>query len=144
MTVCHQEKAKKWAGIQQAKKMIFFISLISVLYNIPRFLCWKWDENGKTVKTDLYNDKYFFEVYRVWLNFITQFVIPLIVLIVLNALLFKEVKKCKTIWRFGWLMCHLQFFLLADQTVEFKSFQNFLCCQENSRKKCPKNGSQTS
>ena len=93
MTVCHQEKAKKWAGIQQAKKMIFFISLISVLYNIPRFLCWKWDENGKAVKTDLYDNKYFFEVYRVWLNFITQFVIPLIILIVLNSLLFKEVKK---------------------------------------------------
>ena len=49
-------------------------------------------DHGKAVTTDLYNDKNFFEVYRVWLNFITQFVIPLIVLIVLNSLLFREVK----------------------------------------------------
>ena len=68
------------------------INLVALLFNIPRFMCWKW-KDGKAVKTELYDNPTFKTSYRIWINFIFLFVIPLIILIVLNSLLFSEVRK---------------------------------------------------
>ena len=84
--------ASKWTTTEKITKYIWLINLIALLFNIPRFMCWKW-KDGKAVKTDLYENPTFKTSYRIWINFIFLFVIPLIILIVLNSLLFSEVRK---------------------------------------------------
>ena len=100
LSICHPEKAKRLFSTSKAKLLIAIITLFSFLYTIPIFCehTWEKDENGtiRGVKTILRTEgpvrDVYYPVYRTWMNFFVQFVIPTMSLIILNSLMIKEVK----------------------------------------------------
>ena len=91
------------------RRILMAIVFISIGYNIPRFFELEWIESpffsakryGSVIDlefawpTELRLDKTYFEIYGLWLNVIFLGVMPMSVLIGLNILIFKEMRRFK-------------------------------------------------
>ena len=105
LTICRPlyHRAHSWNA------PIYFIPILSfsVIYNIPKFFELKWADSignntahindsselkNNIVPTDMRTDPIYFQVYYVWCNFITNGIIPFIVLITLNILILNQLK----------------------------------------------------
>ena len=84
----------------------FIIPIVafSILYRIPKFFELEWttrreERNGTNVTfpqikvTELRTNPYYFQIYYLWSDFIINGIIPFMLLIVLNVLIFKELRK---------------------------------------------------
>ena len=87
---------QKYRTERKTKSYVAFISLFSVVWNIPTFFESKWvfDEKTNTTivrPTRLTFNKAYFHVYVVWMNFIIKFLVPLIIMVILSTLIIKRV-----------------------------------------------------
>lgn len=103
IAICHPFESVKICNKKNAYVMIGVITIISILYNIPRcFATWFTScgqTNGHacyTIITTAYGQSYIFaEIYSVWLYMILIYIIPLILLGVLNTLLILELMSMR-------------------------------------------------
>lgn len=105
IAICHPFRASKWISKLKTKITLIVITVISILYNIPRCLAFKTKspcEEGGQVREDCYvvsttefgNSK-FFDFYKVYLYTFLIYVIPLCALFVLNLLIILELMRMR-------------------------------------------------
>ncbi|PVD20029.1 hypothetical protein C0Q70_20523 [Pomacea canaliculata] len=101
IAVCHPLKAASMCTIQRARIVIVVISIVSVLYNVPRWFEYTLlqQENPITMvrclsvdKTELGRNSIYNKIYFGWLYFLVMCSIPLCSLAVLNTFLVMAVK----------------------------------------------------
>lgn len=103
IAVCHPLRAVSMCTIPRARMVVMAISVISVLYNVPR-----WFEYTILRSVDIYNhicieayetslatDPIYHKIYFGWLYFLVMCFIPLCSLAVLNAFLIVAVRRSK-------------------------------------------------
>ena len=114
IAVCHPLKAATWCTISRARKAILIILCVSILYNIPRMLEYRFMEytdpltnhtKVKYYKTDLGMSEVYQHVYFIYLNMTIMLICPFTVLAALNALLIKAVHQSQKTQR---TMNHVQ------------------------------------
>ena len=109
---------QKYRTERKTKSYVAFISLFSVVWNIPTFFESKWvfDEKTNTTivrPTRLTFNKAYFHVYVVWMNFIIKFLVPLIIMVILSTLIIKRVNI--------FLFLNLMICTMAIWVVEFSN-----------------------
>ncbi|XP_005090731.1 FMRFamide receptor [Aplysia californica] len=103
IAVCHPLRAASMCTIPRARMVVLVISVVSLLYNVPR-----WFEYTIIKATDIYNqtcifpgktplanDSIYHKIYFGWLYFLVMCFIPLCSLAVLNAFLIVAVRRSK-------------------------------------------------
>ncbi|XP_076465260.1 FMRFamide receptor-like [Babylonia areolata] len=102
IAVCHPLQAASMCTIPRARIVIVVISVVAVLYNIPRWFEYRLlhlenpISNATCVgaeKTQLAMDSVYTKIYFGWLYFLVMCIIPLCSLAVLNAFLVLAVKR---------------------------------------------------
>ncbi|KAK7481328.1 hypothetical protein BaRGS_00027408, partial [Batillaria attramentaria] len=102
IAVCHPLKAASMCTIQRARIVIVIISVISVLYNMPRWFEYTLMHLQNPIsnvtclgvdKTGLAQNSVYHKIYFGWLYFLVMCFIPLCSLAVLNAFLVLAVKR---------------------------------------------------
>ena len=92
MAVCW----KKQMSIKETKKMIASVFFFVIIYNLPKWMIYKWEtnQNGATELklTELACDPTFLKVYLAGGNGFFLFILPTLILITSNILMLKEVK----------------------------------------------------
>ena len=109
---------QKYRTERKTKSYVAFISLFSVVWNIPTFFESKWvfDEKTNTTivrPTRLTFNKAYFHVYVVWMNFIIKFLVPLIIMVILSTLIIKRVNI--------FLFLNIMIYTMAIRVVEFSN-----------------------
>ena len=103
VTVCHPfyRVSHSWP----AKNIVLPIVAFSIIYNVPKFFELKTIEKGFIITdgqmyphyawnlTDLRTNHYYYHIYKIWLNFLLMSLGPFIILVVLNALMLRELIK---------------------------------------------------
>jgi len=104
IAVCKPLHAANTCTMSRTKRVIFFIFVASVVYNIPRFFEYQsvkiFDETtNRTIVTyeytDIGNNQQFQEAYFIYLYLCVMFLFPFSLLTVLNILLIRAVKKAR-------------------------------------------------
>jgi len=98
VVLCHLnriEDMKAWTN-----KLIGLVFLFSLIWNIPNCFFWKWVTSNNitsVVKTDLADDKYgsYEKFYVTYGHSIIKFFLPMVILIVLNSLIVKQLFTLK-------------------------------------------------
>ena len=103
IAVCHPLKAASMCTISRAKIVIIGVSLGSTLYNIPRWFEYRPEvfvdsaHNNQTIirfgKTAFMNSEFYRQTYFSWLYVPIMCIVPLLVLLVLNAFLILAVRQ---------------------------------------------------
>ncbi|GFO34274.1 FMRFamide receptor-like [Plakobranchus ocellatus] len=103
IAVCHPLKAASMCSIPRARIVVLTISLVSILYNLPRWFEYSivnfTDSQNETCifpgRTPLANDSIYHKIYFGWLYFLVMCFIPLCSLAVLNSFLIVAVRRSK-------------------------------------------------
>lgn len=103
IAVCHPLRAASMCTIPRARTVVLLISVVSILYNVPRWFEYTvqnfQDSYNQTCillsKTRLGNDSIYHKIYFGWLYFLVMCFIPLCSLAILNAFLIMAVKRSK-------------------------------------------------
>lgn len=103
IAICHPFKSVKICTKRNAFISLAVIVVISVLYNIPRCFATTAAQCGKDVKhdcfqlitTDFGNTLFYTQIYFFWMYMILIYIIPLVVLSVLNTLLIAELMRMR-------------------------------------------------
>ncbi|XP_067648909.1 FMRFamide receptor-like [Haliotis asinina] len=104
IAVCHPLKAALFCTISRAKKTCLVVMVICILYNIPRYfetyLKWDWvPEFNQTMlvvdNSDIAYTYWYLTVYLVYINIIVKFVIPGVLLVVLNTIMVRKLYRTK-------------------------------------------------
>ena len=103
IAICHPFKSVRICNKKNAFLMIGTITVVSILYNIPRcFATWFTrcgDTDGHacyTVITTKFGQSFFYaEIYTLWLYMTLIYIIPLVLLGVLNTLLILELMRMR-------------------------------------------------
>ncbi|XP_059148700.1 FMRFamide receptor-like [Physella acuta] len=103
IAVCHPLRAASMCTIPRARMVVLVISIVSILYNVPR-----WFEYTSLELTDQYNqiclaiiktqlgsEPIYHKLYFGWLYFLVMCFIPLCSLAILNAFLIVAVRRSK-------------------------------------------------
>lgn len=103
IAVCHPLRAASMCTIYRARLVVLAISVVSILYNVPRWFEYNIAKcsnhlNQQCIypdKTWLANDSIYHKIYFGWLYFLVMCFIPLCSLAVLNAFLIVAVRRSK-------------------------------------------------
>ena len=103
IAVCHPLKAASMCSIPRARMVVLSISVIAVLYNVPRWLEYsiitRTDSLNQTCisfgQTSLAKDSIYHKIYFGWLYFLIMCFIPLCSLTILNFFLIRAVRKSR-------------------------------------------------
>ena len=91
MEICWQEKAQEWCTKGKTKIYLAFISIFSLLFNIPTFFEFDWRAgNGNVLWTDSMWNRHatsYFVIYNVWLRLIIRYALPIVCLVTLSSLI---------------------------------------------------------
>ena len=91
MEICWQEKAQEWCTKGKTKIYLAFISIFSLLFNIPTFYELDWRAgNGNVLWADSMWNRHatsYFVIYNVWLRLIIRYALPIICLVTLSTLI---------------------------------------------------------
>ena len=86
---------KKQFSIKETKILMASVVLFVIIYNLPKWMIYKWEtnQNGATELklTELACDPTFLNVYFAWGHGLFLFVLPTLILITSNVLMYKEV-----------------------------------------------------
>lgn len=101
IAVCHPLRAARMCTIPRARLVVFVISVVCVLYNVPRWFEYTTvkhtDMNNRTCillgYTTLASDSIYHRIYFGWLYFLVMCFIPLCSLAILNAFLIVAVRR---------------------------------------------------
>ena len=99
LAICHPFRAKEWVGMKMFRRSIIVLTLICVIFNIPRF--WTYDiETHNCNGTSVYRlqhgflkKHHLFETVYQWMYFVLGIVIPLIILSYCNIFLIKALRS---------------------------------------------------
>ncbi|XP_043206730.1 FMRFamide receptor-like [Amphibalanus amphitrite] len=103
VAVCHSLKARYICTYGRARLYMILISIFVVVYNVPKFLETEVQpivnirENRTIVgyiacPTPLRNERTYIEVYIMWMYFIVMYCIPFGTLVILNSLIYRNVR----------------------------------------------------
>lgn len=103
IAVCHPLKAASMCSIPRARLVVLCISVVAVLYNVPRWLEYSivryTDPLNQTcisyAQTSLAKDSIYHKIYFGWLYFLIMCFIPLCSLTILNFFLIRAVRRSK-------------------------------------------------
>ncbi|XP_071108440.1 FMRFamide receptor-like [Haliotis cracherodii] len=104
IAVCHPLKAASFCTISRAMKTSMGVVMICVLYNIPRYfevyLKWDWvPEFNQTMLvvgvSDMSYNYWYLTVYLVYINVIVKFIIPGVLLVILNTIMVRKLYRTK-------------------------------------------------
>ncbi|GFR87222.1 FMRFamide receptor [Elysia marginata] len=103
IAVCHPLKAASMCSIPRARLVVLSISVVAVLYNVPRWLEYSivtyTDPLNQTCisfgQTSLAKDSIYHKIYFGWLYFLIMCFIPLCSLTILNFFLIRAVRRSK-------------------------------------------------
>ncbi|KAK3086740.1 hypothetical protein FSP39_022705 [Pinctada imbricata] len=104
IAVCHPLKAPNRCTKSRTKRVIILILIFSVVYNIPRFFEFKtvfnWDEQTNSSLpgiglTELGKNNRFKLVYFIYMSPLVMFVLPFLIIFVLNIQLMRAVNLAK-------------------------------------------------
>uniref|UniRef100_T1J193 G-protein coupled receptors family 1 profile domain-containing protein n=1 Tax=Strigamia maritima TaxID=126957 RepID=T1J193_STRMM len=101
IAVCHPLKAKSVCTYGRARVYIILITILSIIYNLPRF--WEVQKiyithhvTNETViaaiPTDLRRNPYFVRIYLTWLYLVVMYVVPFLCLSLLNVFIWCQVQ----------------------------------------------------
>ena len=85
---------KEGKGAGHSKRIMIIIAAVilgSFVYDIPLLFEWKWDEDGRVLKTDLLKDKTYKQVYKAYMTFFIRFVIPTLCLTIFSINILRKV-----------------------------------------------------
>ena len=86
---------KKHFTITETKISMASIFLLVIIYNIPKWMMFRWETNPNGVRelkiTELFCDPTFYKVYYAGGNGLFMFILPTLMLIIPNVLIQKEV-----------------------------------------------------
>jgi hypothetical protein len=86
---------KKHFTIKETKILMASVFLFVIIYNLPKWMIYKWETNQNGVtelkKTKLACDPTFLKVYYAGGNGLFLFILPTLILIISNLLMYKEV-----------------------------------------------------
>lgn len=100
IAVCHPLYARSICTWSRAKYYTISVLLFSTIYNLPRwgeFVTVSTDPETGSVRnemTELRCNTTYITVYVQWCNFVVMILLPIILLVVLNAIIFLEVGSC--------------------------------------------------
>ena len=86
---------KEGKGAGHSKRIMIIIAAVilgSFVYDIPLLFEWKWDEDGRVLKTDLLKDKTYKQVYKAYMTFFVRFLIPTLCLTIFSVKILRKVK----------------------------------------------------
>ena len=104
ISVCRPYEAASLCSVQHAQKHVVIVTILSILYNLPRFFESKivtvWDPYRNrsadvTTLSDIGCNQIYQILYTNVLYCIVMFLVPLITLIILNTLLIKALRRTK-------------------------------------------------
>ena len=85
-------KEGKGAGHSKRIKIILAAVILgSFVYDTPLMFEWKWNEDGRVLKTDLLKDKTYNKVYKAYMTFFVRFVIPTLCLTIFSINILRKV-----------------------------------------------------
>ena len=91
-------KEGKGAGhSKRIKKILAAVILGSFVYDIPLMFEWKWNEDGRVLKTNLLKDETYKKVYKAYMTFFVRFVIPTLCLTIFSINILRKVIACFSI-----------------------------------------------
>ena len=86
---------KKKFSIKETKILMVSVFLFVIIYNLPKWMIFKWETNQNGVTelqtTELACDPTFYKVYSAGGNGLFLFILPTLMLIISNVLMYKEV-----------------------------------------------------
>ncbi|XP_071042825.1 FMRFamide receptor-like [Parasteatoda tepidariorum] len=102
IAVCHPLKAKSLCTYRRARFFNLFITIMAIVYNIPRF--WEVEHSEffapelnhtvyKIVASQLRVNKLYYEVYHIWLYLLVMYFIPFLILTVFNIYIWHTVRR---------------------------------------------------
>ncbi|XP_067648910.1 FMRFamide receptor-like [Haliotis asinina] len=104
IAVCHPLKAASFCTISRAIKTCVAIFIVCLIYSFPRYfemyLKWDWvPEFNQTMLVVDYSDMaysyWYLTVYLVYINVIVKFIIPGVLLVVLNTIMVRKLYRTK-------------------------------------------------
>ena len=88
MAVCKMKELK----LKQTVTYMGYVGLFATIVNIPSMMIYEWDGVNHTNLTDIACKETFIEIYiRYVLNLSLRFLIPIVLMIVFNAIIYKKV-----------------------------------------------------
>ena len=85
-------KEGKGSGhFKRIKKILAAVILGCFVYNIPLMFEWKWNEDGRVLKTDLLKNKTYKLVYKASMTSFVRFVIPTLCLTIFSINIIRKV-----------------------------------------------------
>ena len=85
-------KQGKGAGhSKRIKKILAAVILGAFVYNIPLMFEWKWNEDGRVLKTDLAKNHMYKKVYKAYMGFFVRFLIPTLCLTIFSVKILRQV-----------------------------------------------------
>lgn len=126
IAVCHPLKAKSLCTYRRARIFNLIIIVMSIIYNIPRFLEVTHSETFslelnrtilKAVASQLRLNKLYYGVYHIWLYVFVMYCIPFLILAVFNIYIWKTVRRAN----------HERQILSRKQEGEFSLAMMLLC-----------------
>ena len=89
MAVCKMKELK----LKQTLTYMVYVGLFATIVNIPSMMIYEWNGVNHTNLTDIACNQTFIEIYiRYVLNLSLRFLIPIILMIVFNTIIYKKVK----------------------------------------------------
>ncbi|XP_071130680.1 FMRFamide receptor-like [Mytilus edulis] len=104
VSICHPFKASKWISKKKTKISLAIITIVSIIYNIPRCLafktktpCVEGQSSGEcfVLMTTEFGGSDFYHFYQLYLYTFLIYVIPLCSLLVLNLLIINELMRMR-------------------------------------------------
>lgn len=103
IAICHPFKSVKICNKKNALVLIGIITIVSLLYNIPRCFATKVSHCGpevnhrchSVISTSFGKSEFYEKIYTVYLYLLIIYIIPLILLICLNSLLILELMRMR-------------------------------------------------
>ena len=98
VAICHPLKAASICTFTKVRRAVIVIFIISIVYNIPRFLEFQVVENSNMEKTGVGHDEVYRYLYACVLYSLMLFFLPLLLLVFLNAKLVLALKEGRLRW----------------------------------------------
>lgn len=100
IAICHPFSHFKICKKRNALIIIGSLAIFSIVYNLPRCFAITYTSCGvvncdMVVSTDFGETHFYREIFSVWLYMILVFIVPLLLLIVLNTVLIKELMRMR-------------------------------------------------
>ena len=93
IAVCHPLQAQRLCTLSRAYKHMTLVVLVSVLFSFPRFFESYITEDGRFVNSSMSKNRYYTLIYKIGLFFIFMYIVPMLLLIVLNTKLLRTLRR---------------------------------------------------